>query len=198
MKDTSNGCVLPPPSHWIFSSLGSRSNSFPKLAKPAPTYLWLSFPTLSLREGVEGGVSRIKLVTRLPRGERPPCWREARGKVSLDVLRNKLLFSSVMAPILAYWDIRGVSWFKAWFLYLVPLGFSKPVDRFHVSILCEPQVQTFEVFAFILGGIWEPFIKLIICLCVLFNSSLSRFAFYLTTLRQSLRMSDMKLVTVRI
>ena len=132
-----------------FSSLGSRSNSFRGLDKSAPNrgtkfvnipqdfhFRCYSFlQPFRLCEGVGGGVSRIKLVTRLPR-----------EKWSDDLLRNKISISSVMAPILAYWDIRGVSWFKAWFLSLVLLRFSKPVDRFHVSIICEPRIRTFEVF----------------------------------------------------
>ena len=47
----------------------------------------------------------------------------------------------MMAPILAYWDIRGVS------MLIQGLVFLKTLDRFHVSIVCEPGVRTREVFA---------------------------------------------------
>ena len=107
-----------------FSSLGSRSNSFRALDKSAPNRKtkFVNIPQdfhfrrysflqpFRLCKGVGGGVSRIKLVTRLPRGKRRPCWREVRREVRPDdLLRNKISISSVMAPILAYWDIRGVS-----------------------------------------------------------------------------------------
>ena len=62
----------------------------------------------------------MKLGTRLSLEKRSHCWSGVRRFATQQTTQQ---FSLVMAPILAYWDIRGVSMFMQGLVL-------KPHDRF--------------------------------------------------------------------